>query len=182
LARRSAQTALWHITQTLLKLMAPILSFTAEEAWSLVHPGALTLFTEVYHQPPHQADAVALTEKWNRIRQLRADITRKLEELSTTGGIGSSLQADIDIYAPAADLHVLRSLENDLRFVLIVSRADVHEGEGDTVRIDVAPSRHAKCERCWHYREDVGIDPEQPQICGRCVSNLTGAGEPRSKA
>jgi len=180
-ARRSAQTALWHVTQALLKLMAPILSFTAEEAWALVKQGSLTLFTETFHAVPAQPDAGALLEKWGRLRHLRGEVTKKLEEVRAAGGIGSSLQAEIDIHAPAADYTLLASLGEDLRFVLIVSRVGLHAAEGD-LRIDVAPSGHKKCERCWHWREDVGVDPEQPEICGRCVANLEGTGEPREFA
>ncbi|VCU71269.1 Isoleucine--tRNA ligase [Pigmentiphaga humi] len=180
-ARRSAQTALWHVTQALLKLMAPILSFTAEEAWALVSPGATTIFTEVFHTLPLQQDADALLDKWARIRGLRGEVTRKLEEVRAAGGIGSSLQAEIDIYAPAADHALLASLGDDLRFVLIVSRAGLHAADGE-LRIEVAPSSHHKCERCWHWREDVGADPAQPEICGRCVANLAGTGEPREFA
>ncbi len=180
-ARRSAQTALWHITQALLKLMAPILSFTAEEAWALVRKNSPSIFTEVFHVLPAPADAQELLQKWNRIRELRGDVTKKLEEVRAAGGIGSSLQAEVDIYAPAPDYALLASLGQDLRFVLIVSRADVHAAEG-TLRIEVTPSSHHKCERCWHWREDVGVDPERPEICGRCVANLDGAGEPREFA
>ncbi|GAA0493236.1 isoleucine--tRNA ligase [Pigmentiphaga daeguensis] len=180
-ARRSAQTALWHVTQALLKLMAPILSFTAEEAWALVKQGSLTIFTETFHAVPAQPDAGTLLEKWGRLRHLRGEVTKKLEEVRAAGGIGSSLQAEIDIHAPASDYALLSSLGEDLRFVLIVSRVGVHAAEGE-LRIDVAPSGHKKCERCWHWREDVGIDPEQPEICGRCVANLEGTGEPREFA
>ena len=180
-ARRSAQTALWHVTQALLKLMAPILSFTAEEAWALVKQGSLTLFTETFHAVPAQPDAGALLEKWGRLRHLRGEVTKKLEEVRAAGGIVSSLHAEIDIHAPAADYTLLASLGEDLRFVLIVSRVGLHAAEGD-LRIDVAPSGHKKCERCWHWREDVGVDPEQPEICGRCVANLEGTGEPREFA
>ncbi|MEK7947794.1 isoleucine--tRNA ligase [Pigmentiphaga sp. YJ18] len=180
-ARRSAQTALWHVTQALLKLMAPILSFTAEEAWALVKQGSLTIFTETFHAVPAQPDAQALLEKWGRLRHLRGEVTKKLEEVRAAGGIGSSLQAEIDIHAPASDHALLASLGEDLRFVLIVSRVGLHAAEGD-LRIDVAPSGHKKCERCWHWREDVGVDPEQPEICGRCVANLEGTGEPREFA
>ncbi|GAA4339467.1 isoleucine--tRNA ligase [Pigmentiphaga soli] len=181
-ARRSAQTALWHVTQTLLRLMAPILSFTAEEAWALVRPGAATIFTELFHQVPVQADAAELIAKWDRLRQLRAEVTRRLEEVRAAGGIGSSLQAEIDIHAPEPDLSLLRSLGDDLRFVFIVSRCGVLPAADGALRVDVAPSAHAKCERCWHWRADVGIDPAQPQICGRCVANLSGVGEPREAA
>ena len=190
LARRSAQTALLEITQALLKLMAPILSFTAEEAWKELVASALkhqadaarvTIFTEVFHSLPPYADAEALTAKWTRLRAIRAEVQRKLEEVRTAGDIGSSLQAEVDLYAASADQELLASLGDDLRFVLIVSRATVHAGEGET-RIEVTPSQHKKCERCWHWRLDVGQDADHPEICGRCVSNLFGAGEARSKA
>jgi len=185
LARRSAQTALWHITQTLLKLIAPILSFTAEEAWAIVNPGALTIFTETYHTVPHVDGHDTLLARWAKVRELRAAVTRHLEDVRTAGGIGSSLQAEVDIHASGADLAALQELEDDLRFVLIVSRATVHaaDGEGET-RIEVTPSTYTKCERCWHYRADVGTDadPANKLICGRCVSNLFGAGEARAHA
>ena len=189
-ARRSAQTALAEITQALLKLMAPILSFTAEEAWKVLADSALrnqadagrvTIFTEVYHTLPPDADSDALLQKWARLRTIRAEVQRKLEEVRTAGGIGSSLQAEVDVYAHGADLELLQSLGDDLRFVLIVSRATVHAGEGE-LRIEIAPSAHQKCERCWHWRLDVGSHADHPEICGRCVSNLFGAGEPREKA
>ncbi|AZS80289.1 isoleucine--tRNA ligase [Achromobacter spanius] len=189
-ARRSAQTALLDITQTLLKLMAPILSFTAEEAWKELVGSALkhqadaartTIFTEVYHALPPFADADALSAKWTRLRAIRAEVQRKLEEVRTAGDIGSSLQAEVDLYASGDDQQLLASLGDDLRFVLIVSRATVHAGDGET-RIDVTPSTHKKCERCWHWRLDVGQDADHPEICGRCVSNLFGSGEARDKA
>src|SRR5690606_16878717 len=173
-ARRSAQTALLDITQALLKLMAPILSFTAEEAWKTLADSALkhqadasrvTIFTEVYHALPPFADADALAAKWSRLRAIRADVQRKLEEVRTAGAIGSSLQAEVDLYAAGADHDLLASLGDDLRFVLIVSRASVHAGEGE-LRIEIAPSAHKKCERCWHWRLDVGSDADHPEICG----------------
>jgi len=189
-ARRSAQTALLEITQTLLKLMAPILSFTAEEAWKVLTDSALrhqadaarvTIFTEVYHTLPTPSDADTLVEKWTRLRAIRAEVMRKLEEVRTAGGIGSSLQAEVDIHASAQDRAWLASLAGDLRFVLIVSRATVHETDGE-LQVQITPSGHKKCERCWHWRADVGADAQHPDICGRCVANLFGAGEPREKA
>jgi len=188
LARRSAQTALLEITQTLLKLMAPILSFTAEEAWKVLVESALkhqadaarvTIFTETFHTlPPYSEDIVT---KWARIRAIRAEVQRKLEEVRTAGGIGSSLQAEVDLYANGDDLAILESLGADLRFVLIVSRASCHAADGD-LRIEISPSTNKKCERCWHWRLDVGSDQDHPEICGRCVSNLFGSGELRDKA
>jgi isoleucyl-tRNA synthetase len=190
LARRSAQSTLLDITQTLVKLMAPVLSFTAEEAWKALTGTALrhqadvsraTVFAEVFEVLPPLADGDPLPAKWTRLRAIRGDVMRKLEEVRSAGGIGASLQAEIDITASGDDLAALRSLEDDLRFVLIVSRATVHEGQGE-VQITITPSSHKKCERCWHWRADVGSDAAHPEICGRCVSNLFGAGEARSHA
>ena len=189
-ARRSAQTALAHVTQALLKVMAPILSFTAEEAWRELcrttlagaRPGgALTIFTELYHELPAATGADALLAKWDRLRAIRAEVLRALENVRSEGGIGSSLQAEVDLTASGEDHALLASLGDDLRFVLIVSRATLHAGQGE-LDIRIAPSAHRKCERCWHWRADVGADPAHPEICGRCVSNLFGSGEPRNAA
>ncbi|SAI63018.1 isoleucyl-tRNA synthetase [Bordetella trematum] len=189
-ARRSAQTALLQITQTLLKLMAPILSFTAEEAWKILVDSALqhqadaarvTIFTEVFHQLPPYADEAELAARWTRLRGIRAEVMRRLEAVRSAGGIGSSLQAEVDLYASGEEHALLDSLGDDLRFVFIVSRATLHERAGE-LDIEITPSGHKKCERCWHWRADVGQDADHPEICGRCVSNLFGAGESRDKA
>jgi isoleucyl-tRNA synthetase len=95
----------------------------------------------------------------------------------TDGGVGSSLQATVRIGAAADDLTLLRSLGDDLKFVLITSAAEVVEA--DELTVTVTPSSATKCERCWHWRDDVGHDAAHPTICGRCTSNLHGAGEPR---
>jgi isoleucyl-tRNA synthetase len=190
LARRSAQSTLLEITQTLVKLMAPMLSFTAEEAWKELAGTALkhqadisraTVFAEAFQVLPPLAEGDPLPARWARLRAIRAEVMRKLEEVRSAGAIGSSLQAEIDITASGEDLAALRSLGDDLRFVLIVSRATVHEGAAE-LQIAITPSTHKKCERCWHWRMDVGTDPEHPEICGRCVSNLFGSGEARSHA
>ncbi|GAA5233885.1 isoleucine--tRNA ligase [Verticiella sediminum] len=186
-ARRSAQTALWHVTQTLLRLMAPILSFTAEEAWALLPHGddalaARSIFTQIYHDNPQAADAAVLHAKWTRLRTLRAQVLRELEQSRSAGEIGASLQAELDLYAGGDDLALLRSLGDDLRFVLIVSRATVHPGESEELVVRVTPSADEKCDRCWHYRADVGKDEAHGHICGRCVDNLFGAGESRTAA
>ncbi len=184
-ARRSAQSALWHITQTLLRLMAPVLSFTAEEAWALLpHQDDLakaSIFTQCFHETPQPTDAPMLRAQWGRLRELRAEVVRELENVRTAGGIGSSLQADVTLTASGEDLALLQSLGDDLRFVLIVSRARVVSGNG-ALQIAVTPSAHSKCERCWHWRDDVGHDAEHPGLCGRCTSNLFGLGEVRRAA
>jgi isoleucyl-tRNA synthetase len=179
--RRSAQTALALIRDALLKLMAPIMSFTAEEAWRVVHPRDPTIFVHVWDRSlPDIPDAAALFMKWERIVAIRALVQKELESLRQSGGIGSPLQAEVEIVAPAGDYEALASLRDDLRFVLITSAATVRSGE--SLAILVKPSANPKCERCWHWRADVGAEPRHPALCGRCVANLFGDGEPRNAA
>ncbi|MGE5638925.1 MAG: isoleucine--tRNA ligase [Clostridia bacterium] len=176
-ARRSAQTALWHITHSLVRLMAPILSFTAEEAWE--HFGASkddSVFFQTLHDLPSVEGAKSLLEKWQRIRALRDPVRKEIEALRAAGKVGSSLQAEVSLQAPAAEYDALASLEDDLKYVLLTSAASVSKGK--EFAVEVAPSRHAKCERCWHYRADL----DDHGLCGRCVSNLRGPGEPRKHA
>jgi isoleucyl-tRNA synthetase len=180
-ARRSAQTALVAIRDALLALMAPILSFTAEEAWSIVHPQARSVFCGTWTDAPAApADAAALIAKWTRILAVRAVVQKELEALRQQGRIGSSLQAEVTITAPAEDHAALASLGDDLRLVLITSAARTLPG--DALAVEVVPATAPKCERCWHYRADVGHDPAHPTLCGRCTANLFGAGEPRRHA
>ncbi|MGE0356815.1 MAG: isoleucine--tRNA ligase [Burkholderiales bacterium] len=181
-ARRAAQSALHHITRILLPLMAPILSFTAEEAWSVLEPdGDGSVFFHTWDGVlPEQAGEAQLLARWRRLREIRAAVQKSLEALRQSGAIGSSLQAEVSIAAPEADRELLASLGADLRFVLITSTATVVPGEALEVR--ASPSPHAKCERCWHYREDVGADARHPGICGRCVANIEGPGEERRHA
>ncbi len=179
-ARRAAQNALWHITQSLLRIMAPVLSFTAEEAWKLLNPADETIFAHTYYVFPEIAGGDALIARWSALRAVRADVTRQLEESRSAGLIGSSLQAEVVVHAGGDKLALLQSLGDDLRFVLITSSATVVASQQDAVV--VTPSAHAKCERCWHWRADVGRDGAYLGLCGRCVSNLHGAGEPRTYA
>jgi isoleucyl-tRNA synthetase len=188
LARRSAQTALHAITDALLRVMAPILSFTAEEAWPIFAPALHagqggTIFTQTWHAFEPQPDGEALRARWDTIRAVRAEVLKKLEEVRAAGGIGSSLQAEVVLKLHGGQFDALASLGDDLRFVLIVSAARIEPvaSEADSA-ILVAPSGHRKCERCWHWREDVGAHAEHPTICGRCVDNLHGDGEPRQFA
>jgi isoleucyl-tRNA synthetase len=179
LARRSAQTALWQITHAMLRWMAPFLSFTAEEAWKVFAPGAsASIFTETYWT--FDAPDEALLAKWSRIREIRDVANKEIEALRTEGKVGSSLQANLTIAAPAADHALLASLGDDLRFVTITSAVAL--ALADELAVKVTPSSATKCERCWHWRDDVGHDPAHPTICGRCTSNLHGAGETRSVA
>jgi len=185
-ARRAAQTTLWHITNGMLRWMAPFLSFTAEEAWKVFNKGpkqSESIFMETYWDF-HEADADAeLLAKWARIRAFREECNRRIEDVRTRGEVGSSLQANLFVTIAADDQRLLadlRSLGDDLKFVLIVSSVEL--AEGHSTQIEVNPSHATKCERCWHYRDDVGINPEHPTICGRCDSNLHGTGEQRAHA
>jgi isoleucyl-tRNA synthetase len=188
-ARRSAQTAIWHITQSLLRLMAPTLSFTAEEAWeSFASKEAYaasdeTIFTQLYYQLPEIDGAAALLEKYATLRAIRTDVTKQLEEVRVGGGIGSSLQAEVVIKTTAEKYAVLSSFADDLKFALITSAASVEQVATETEEtVVVTPSTYVKCERCWHYRADVGSHADHAGLCGRCVSNLFGAGEARKYA
>src|SRR5690606_25708245 len=116
-------------------------------------------------------------ERWARLRELRAPVRKRIEDLRAEGKVGSSLQAEVDLYAGGVDYELLASLGEDLKFVLLTSAARVHRAEGE-VRAEVQPSHHRKCERCWHYRADVS----DAGLCGRCETNLNGAGELRVHA
>ena len=173
-ARRSAQTALWHITQAMLRWMAPFLSFTAEEAWHVLGMGQ-TIFSDSYVHLPEPD--LPLMGKWSRILKLREEVNKEIELVRSQGLVGSSLQAEVDLTLAKDDMQLLQSLGEDVRFVFITSALRLHAGEA--LGIKVAPSAHTKCERCWHYREDVGHDTAHATLCGRCTSNLFGAGESR---
>ena len=185
LARRSAQTALHQITHAMVRWMAPFLSFTAEEAWPVLAGDANqgSIFFETFSALPSPNEA--LLAKWSRIRAIRDQANKAIEDLRAAGTVGASLQATLGITAGADDAALLRSLGDDLRFVTITSAATVLDGA--ELDIAVTPSTAVKCDRCWHYRDDVGTNATHPTICGRCVSNLAeatgeGAGEQRSIA
>ncbi len=180
-ARRSAQTALALIRDALLKLAAPVLSFTAEEAWRILYPNDASIFCQVWVDAlPVFGDASALAAKWARVLAVRASVLKEIERLRMEGKVGSSLQAEVAISAPADDYAALASLGDDLRFVMITSAASLVQD--DALAIAVTPSRQPKCERCWHYRADVGTDSDHPTLCARCRANLFGAGERRAFA
>lgn len=183
-ARRSAQTALLHISLSLVKMLAPVLSFTAEEAWQVMREttlgsvnqeSELTIFAQCYHTIPTVDPSEQLLNKWSVLRDIRAQVLRELEVLRADGAIGSSLQAEVVLTASGTDLAALESLGDQLKFVLIVSQASVQAGDG-ALKIGVSASTKQKCARCWHYAEDIGHNEAHPDICGRCVNNLTEAG------
>jgi isoleucyl-tRNA synthetase len=174
-ARRSAQTALWHVTNSLLRLMAPVLSFTAEEAWQVfARKKDDSILFHTLHQIPEAMLPEDALKAWGDVRQFRDIVAKRIEEKRIAKELGSSLQAEVDIRASGAVYESLRRLGDDLRFVLITSRATLRQGDLPVVA-DVTPSPHPKCDRCWHYRADVNADA----LCGRCQLNLKGPGEPR---
>jgi isoleucyl-tRNA synthetase len=182
-ARRAAQSALYHITHALMRLMAPILSFTADEIWQTLGLSADdSVFEGEWYTLPAHGMSDADIRAWEDITQVRSLANKAIEEKRAAGLVGSSLQSELDIYADGAVHASLAHLEDDLRFVLITSRATLHLRDGGPLEVQVAPSKYAKCDRCWHYRADVGAHAEHPSLCGRCVSNLFGAGEPRQHA
>jgi isoleucyl-tRNA synthetase len=179
-SRRSAQSALWHIVQSITRLMAPILSFTAEEIHQVT--GRDSVMLETWHALPDVAGKEALVSRWQAIRTVRAEVLKKIEEVRSAGGVGSSLQAEVEIRAADYTHDLLASLGDDLKFVLICSKVTLVKVSPSETAVSVVPSPHQKCARCWHWREDVGHDATHPELCSRCASNLFGAGEAREFA
>ena len=186
--RRAAQNALFHITRNLLKWLAPFLSFTAEEAWQVFPHGkagaCASIFMEEFSSLPEIVQAKALINKWTRLREIRAEVTKAIEIERAACLIGSSLQAEIQIKATEPDFSLLQSLSADLRFVMITSGAEI-ELSNDPLQplsILVQASKNRKCGRCWHHVSDVGADVTNPDLCSRCITNLFGVGEDRQFA
>ena len=182
--RRSAQNALYHITQCLTRLISPILSFTGEEVWALLGQPQSSVFETLWYELPKLPAADAkLALDWQVICAWRARVNKRLEDSRAAGNIGSALAAEIDIHAAGNDYDVLARLGEDLRFVMITSRAGVKRAHSEGEQhIEVHVSASAKCERCWHYRDDVGSNAAHATLCGRCVSNLAGENEGRRYA
>ncbi|WP_122870623.1 isoleucine--tRNA ligase, partial [Pseudomonas viridiflava] len=194
-ARRSCQTALFHISEALVRWIAPILAFTADELWQFL-PGErnesvmLNTWYEGLTEMP--ADFEMDRAYWERIMAVKTSVNKEMENLRAAKAIGGNLQAEVTLYAEDSLVADLSKLSNELRFVLITSTASVAPlaaAPADAVvtevtglKLKVVKSGHAKCARCWHHREDVGVNPEHPEICGRCVDNISGAGEVRHYA
>ena len=174
LARRSAQTVLYRITHAMLRWMAPFLSFTAEEAWQAFGTSE-SIFMETFSDlgTPNEA----LLAKWTRIREIRDQVNKDIETLRADGKVGASLQASVILQVGPADHALLASLGQDLKFVFITSQLILQAGSDMVATVSV--SQDTKCDRCWHYAPDVGVNPAHPTLCGRCDSNLHGAGETR---
>ncbi len=177
-ARRSAQSALHVITRSLVQAMAPILSFTAEEAWAFLPGRGATEHDSVFFsvmRNPEQGNDAGLVARWNALLSFRPTILKALETARESKAIGSALQAELEIAAEGALHDHLTALGDDLKFVFIVSAVRLTRG---AEAVTVIPSPHTKCERCWHVRADVNSDG----LCGRCESNLSGPGEVRTYA
>ena len=176
-ARRAAQNALYHITQSMLHWMAPFLPFTAEEAWQVFRHGTghdETIFTSTYYATPALDHADGLLEKWHEIRTVRAEVTSSSSRCAWRA-VSASPQAEVSISAGGPTPAALQSPDDDLRFVLLTSAATVTPApEGGDLLVTVTPSTHAKCERCWHYREDVGADTAHPH-CAAVASATCSA-------
>ncbi|MFM2440870.1 MAG: hypothetical protein RLZZ349_597, partial [Pseudomonadota bacterium] len=183
-ARRAAQSALYHITQAMMRLMAPILSFTANEIWQTLGLAKdATVFEDIWYELPQHGLTQQRLNAWEMIITVRSQAAKEIEVLRATGQVGSSLQAELDFHASDASYEALNSLGDDLRFAMITSSAKVYRAvSAAEQKIAVTPSAHVKCDRCWHYRTDVGSDKAHPKICGRCVNNLFGTGEVRTYA
>lgn len=199
LGRRSAQTALFHILQILVRLIAPILSFTAEEIWQEMRlignaVDKETVFMARWDEVVTESDFDLSRDEigvgdWGYIQLIRTEVNKELEKLRANSVIGSSLEANVNLYIDDKMFPVLAKLKDDLRFILITSSAtiaDISQAPNDAAVTGIAglklvalPSSHQKCSRCWHYREDVGSNKEHPELCSRCVDNLFGSGEVR---
>jgi len=197
LARRSAQSAMYHIIEALARWLAPILSFTADEIWQAI-PGQRSdsVFLEQWYEFPKSSTANELDNKfWQLVLEVREAVSKRLEELRVAGEIGSSLDAEVDLYCGSELYQQLAKLEDELRFALITSYARIHRetergdqgihcklSTGDEMWVSVQACAFNKCVRCWHHREDVGSNSEHPELCGRCIDNVAGDGEQRRYA
>ncbi|MGH8252613.1 MAG: class I tRNA ligase family protein, partial [Steroidobacteraceae bacterium] len=193
--RRSAQSAMWHIAEAMVRWLAPILSFTAEEVWREL-PGARAdsvFLSTWYALPPSQTASAAID--WPALIALRTDVARELERLRVAGDIGAPLQAELEVYCTPAQFARLNALGDELRFLMITSKANVTQVDaapsgaveavsvpGGGAWLRVQRSAATKCVRCWHHRDDVGASSEHPELCGRCIGNIEGRGETRRYA
>ncbi|MGR9046592.1 MAG: class I tRNA ligase family protein, partial [Gammaproteobacteria bacterium] len=192
LARRSAQTAMFHVAEALTRWLAPIISYTADEIWNYL-PGERSdsVFLATWYQGlfPLEADTSMNREFWNKVMAVRVAVSKELEQMRKKGAIGASLNAEVTLYGDDAYYQALKQLDGELHFIFITSQASVRtladcpddaiKTELDGLSIRLEASDHAKCVRCWHQREDVGSHREHPELCGRCVENVDGSGEVR---
>lgn len=195
IARRSAQTALYHIIEALVRWIAPILSFTAEEIWQHIpgkHNESIFLNEWYPHLAPLSDDDIMNQDYWEKVQHIRNAVNKELENLRNSGQIGSGLEADVKLYVDPQLKTELDMLQNELRFVFITSSAEVHlthsqvtdvvQTEIPGLGLKVTPVDYQKCERCWHRRADIGANSTHPTLCVRCIENVEGEGEVRQFA
>ena len=194
LARRSAQTALHQIAEALVRWIAPILSFTAEEVWQAL-PGeraASVQLAEWFELPRLGEGELFASDDWAQILRVKEAVNRELETQRNAGAVRGSLDAEVVLYADAPLGEVLARLGAELRFVLLTSEAGVRplqeapaaarETQVAGLKLELGASPHPKCVRCWHHRASVGACAEHPELCDRCVTNVAGGGESRRVA
>lgn len=177
-ARRSAQSVLYHLAKHLALLFSPILSFTADEVWEQIFGDKDSTLYHTYQEIALPKDSEAILSKWELIREFRVSVLKELEAKRISKLIGSSLQANITIYAKEPLFTALSSLTHELKFVYMVSQVTLIQDKEDSVVVEISPA--SKCQRCWHYDESVGSIDNHSSICARCATNLTSPGEARS--
>jgi len=186
LARRSTQSAMFHVLEALVRWLAPILSYTADEIWQHLpsfekREASVFLSTWYEHLAPLEANTLFNHDFWQTVMTVRSDVSQSLEHSRTQKEIGSSLAADVEINCDKNTFATLAKLGDELRFVFITSDATLTKNDANVynIAITVTPSSAPKCVRCWHQRAEVGANPEHPELCGRCVENIAGEGEKR---
>ncbi|MFK7852851.1 MAG: isoleucine--tRNA ligase [Granulosicoccus sp.] len=204
LGRRSAQSAMYMITDALTRWISPVLSFTSDEIWQHLrqqsetdkNQRAPTVFTQTYLDTlyPLGEDTAVNQEQWQTLIQVRDAVSKSLENLRTAGDIGGALEASVTVYASDSIAEALATVGDELRFIFITSTAEVKalqdkpaeletlSSNGHDYAITTVKANGEKCVRCWHIREDVGSDKDHPEVCGRCISNVHGSGEHRAIA
>lgn len=180
--RRSAQTVLYHIAHALFRWIAPILPFTAQEAWAFIRDEAPTskyIFTQTWYQLPMCEMNDITTKDWENLLALKDVVNKAIEDARTQKIVSSNLTAKAIISVDGETWEALNKLGEEARFVFIISDMELKKGE---LNVQIVPAEGVKCVRCWHIRTDVGTDANHPELCGRCVSNVEGDGETRHYA
>jgi len=190
-ARKSAQTAMYHVLNSLVRLIAPILTFTADEIRMSMGQKQHILFEQWYEFPEFDFRAAVNEKRWLLVASIRQAVAKQLEALRVAGSIGSSLDAEVNLFLPDDMLQQLSDVNDELRFVLITSEANIQAWgsradasvielpDGQSIAIQVEKAKGEKCARCWHIRTDIGVNKSHPMICGRCAENVEGIGEVR---
>ena len=194
LGRRSAQTAMYHISEAFVRWIAPVLSFTADELWQhLSGKREESVFLDTWYENfPANSDSQERCDYWQQVINVRDEVSKELDKLRVAGDIGSALDAEVKLYCDEKQLSLLKKIEDELRFVFITSSAtllaeadgdpDAIETEIEGIKMHVSHSLNNKCVRCWHHRQDVGSHGKHPELCGRCIENIDANGETRRYA